>query len=241
MRERDTLGIKNAARFAIQPNMWGYCGEDESQEILRDFVTEKSDNDKLVKETLQTQGFPHLNAFLETIASLCDLDAYDNQAVMSYWIGTFLTESIGQDNKDTLVKIYGEKISQPFAKQLAEKLPDKIYLTHLSQVALIAAEGYDQEEKTKLINHCMVACGKLISFDLEKRVATVKRDVLRKNDENGYSVVAGKQTVKIDSDLTPDLRLGDEIAVHLGYLAAKLRSDQAEKLRYWTRKVAAVI
>jgi hydrogenase maturation factor len=241
MRERDDLGIRNAARFAIQPNMWGFCGEDSSQEILREFVAERGSNAKLVRETLHDHGFPHLNAFLEAIANDSEMDPFDNQVVMSYWIGTYLTEKVGTETKEKLVKSYGEKISKEFAVALAEKLPEQIYLTHLSQVALIAAEGYEQSEKTKLINHCMVAYGTIVAVDMEKREATVKRDVLKKKENAGYEVVQGKQTVKIDVDLTSKLNIGDDIAVHLGYLAAKLRSDQAEKLRYWTRKVAALI
>lgn len=241
MRERDTLGIKNAARFAIQPNMYGFCGEDSSQEILRNFVTEKNNNDELVRETICEHGFPHLNAFLETIAGITDLDPFDNQVVMSYWIGTFLTESAGLETKAALIKTYGEKFSKTFAEQLEALLPDKIYLTHLSQVALIAAQGYEQQEKNVLINHCMVASGVVISVDMDKREAVVKRDVLKKSQNIGYEIGSGKQTVKIDIDLAPELKINDEVAVHLGYIATTLRPDQAEKLRYWTRRVAAII
>ena len=241
MRERDTQGIRNAARYAIQPNMWDFCGDDTSQKILRDFITGKNGDEKIVSETLQKHGFPHLNSFLETISEMSEQDIFDDEVVLSYWIGNFLTEKVGMNTREKLIGHYKKQISEEFARALAKRLPEQIFLTHLSQVALIAAEGYDQVEKTKLINHCMVAHGIVNSVNIEKREATVKRDVLRKNDSVGYLVAQGKQMVKIDVDLTPELQEGDDIAVHLGYLAGKLRPDQAEKLRYWTRKVAAVI
>jgi hypothetical protein len=238
MKEREKEGLQNAARFAIQPNMWGFCGEDSSQEILRNFVSEREMNFELVKETLHSHGFPHLNAFLETIAAASELEAFDDELVMSYWVGNYMTEKVGMATKESLVHQYEKQISKEFAVQLEKVLPEKIYLTHLSQVALIAAADYEQPEKTKLINHCMVAYGKIIKIDLEKKTAVVTRDILQKKKEGGYEVISGKQTVKIDSDLTPTLNVGDDITIHLGYLAATLTNDQAEMLKYWTRKVA---
>lgn len=241
MIERYKNGLKDAARFAIQPNMWGYCGENTSQEILRNYVSDKEDNSEIVRETLHSHGFPHLNSFLETISEALDLDIFDDEVVMSYWFGSFLTEKVGTGEKDKLVNNYGENISGDFAKSLSEILPEEIYLTHLSQVALVAAAGYNQKEKTTLINHCMIAYGKVLEMDINKKTAIVQREVLRKNDGLGYRISLAKQNVKIDSDLTPTVAVGDEVTVHLGYLAATISSDQAERLKYWTRKVSAVI
>ena len=241
MIERYKNGLKDAARFAIQPNMWGYCGENTSQETLRNYVSDKDDDSEVVRETLRSHGFPHLNAFLETISGPLGLDIFDDEVVMSYWFGSFLTEKVGVDKKAKLVDNYSQNISNDFARALSEALPEEIYLTHLSQVALIAAAGYNQKEKTTLINHCMIAYGKVLEVDSNKKTAIVQREVLRKNDGLGYRIALAKQSVKIDSDLTPTINIGDEVAVHLGYLATTISCDQAERLKYWTRKVSAVI
>jgi hypothetical protein len=241
MKESEKAGLQNAARFAIQPNMWGFCGEDESQEILRNLVSEKEKNYEAVKETLHDHGFPHLNAFLETIAEATGLDTYEDELVMSYWIGNDLTEKSGVDKREVLVEKYKEQIPGVFGQRLSEVLPEKIFLTHLSQVALIAMVDYEQPEKTRLINHCMLAYGKIIEIDLAKKEAVVNRDILKKKTESGYEVVSGNQTVKIDTDLTPAITAGDEVTIHLGYLAAKLSDEQVKSLKYWTRKVAKLI
>lgn len=241
MKEGEKNGLRSAARFAIQPNMWGFCGEDTSQEILRNFVAERDINCDLVRETLNSHGFPHLNAFLGTISEISGRETFDEAAVLSYWLGGDLTEEIAEGAGNILVEQYTKQISDEFAKELAKRLPEKIYLTHLTQVALIAAADYDEPEKSQLVNQCMVAYGKIVSIDEENRTVVVERDVLRKMEGGGYEVIPGKQTVMIDPDLTPKLETGDEIAVHLGYLAGKLGTEEIETLKFWTRKVAKII
>lgn len=241
MSERDERGVRSAARFALQPNMWGFCGEDTSQDILREFVALRKNDSALARETLEHHGFPHLNSFLEAIAERTGLDTFSDEVVMSYWLGNKLTEDIGTETKKILVECYGDKFTKVFAEQLKTALPENIYLTHLSQVALIAAEGYDQLEKSKLINHCMLAHGRILEIDAFKKTAVVSRDFLKKSDKDGYVVRQARQKVKIDSDLTPVLCFGDDVAVHLGYLAMKLDEYESKNLRYWTRKVAVII
>lgn len=240
MKEADREGLQNAARFAIQPNMWGFCGEDECQEILRNFVTKKNDNPVLVRETLHEHGFPHLNSFLEAIAAKSGLDIFDDEVVMSYWLGGPLTEEIGIDNKDLLAECYRKQISEEFGDQLAKILPKKIYLTHLSQVALVAAADYQDAEKTNLINHCMVAYGKVLELDPEEMTAVVEREILKK-DIKGYKVITSRQKVKIDKDLTPQIHKGDQITVHLGFLSSRIDQEPALQLKFWTRKVAEIL
>lgn len=241
MKEKDNTGLSMAARYATQPNMWGFCGEDSSQQILRDFLTKKNIAEDLVMETLSKHGFPHLNAFLETIAKISDLDKFDEDVVMSYWFGGILTENIYKNSKPVLIEKYSEQISPEFAAALEKTLPEDIYLTHLTQVAFIAAADYEPLEKITLINHCMIAYGKILEIDSEHKMAKVERDILIKNLDRGYKVARGVQMVKIDPDLSANIEVDCDVTVHLGYLAGKIPSEQAEILRYWTRKVAEVI
>jgi hydrogenase maturation factor len=241
MIERHEEGIRNAARFAIQPNMWGFCGEDNTQEILRSFVSDNGVDSQVVRETLTNHNFPHLNAFLGTIAELNEMDIFDEDVVMSYWFGSYLTEKVGVNTKNNLAENYGKQISPQYADHLKEILPDEMYLTHLSQVALVAASSESEPKKTEFINFCMIAFGVVIEIDVEKKIVKVNREVLVRDESGNYQVKTAKRKVRVDADLTPDLKLGDEVAIHLGYLAAKISSDQAERLKCWTRKVAALI
>jgi hypothetical protein len=200
-------------------------------------VTEKDPNADIVRETLQSHGFPHLNAFLGAIAAKSGRELFDDEVVLSYWFGGDLTEETADGSGKILISKYEKQLPKDAVKVLSERLPDIIFLTHLSQVALVAAAEYEPKEKATVINLCMIAYGKILSVDLDKKVAKVKRDMLRSTESGGYEVFIGKQYVNIDPDLTGNLNVGDEVAVHLGYLAAKIEGSQIEKLRYWTKKV----
>lgn len=241
MTEKINKGLYDAARFAIQPNMLGYCGEDGSQEILRRFVTAKSVDPIRVIETLRGHGFPHLNSFLESISSITKRDIFDDKVVASYWFGNNLTESTFDRGKELLVAEYSKNLFPNFGNQLQKNLPSKLYLTHLSQVALIAATDNEEPKRVNLINRCMIASGTVTEIDLKNKTAVVNRDILTLQKNNHYLVDIGPQNVKIDPDLTPHLNVGDNVAIHLGYLAAKLDDDEQKNLRFWTRKVAEII
>ncbi len=234
-------GLENAARFAIQPNMWGFCGEDASQVILRNLVSEKELDYDLVRETLCNHGFPHLNAFLRAISQTSGLDMFDEHVVESYWLGEDLTEIAADNAGEALVDQYEKQLPGGFAKGLEKQLPEKLYLTHLSQVILIAAADYENAEKENRINNCMVAYGKVIALDTNNAKASVEREIINVKNDGKYEVNSRKQEVRIDPDLTHGLNIGNDIAVHLGYLAAKLTQNQSERLRFWTRKVAESI
>lgn len=241
MRERDIQGIKDAARFAIQPNMKGFCGEKGDQQILRDYISDRNGDYKIVLETLSSHSFPHLNAFLGAIAEMSGADVFDNDVVSSYWYGNLTTEKVGLNTKNVLLENYERQFPGPFSEQLRRLLPEEIFLTHLSQVALIATFSENEPQKTDFINHCMIAHGKIRHIDKENRSALIVRDYLKKKDVGGYEVISIEREVNVDNELTPELSIGDDVAVHLGYLAAILTSEEVENLRYWTRKVAARI
>jgi len=230
IREKEALGLKSAARFALQPNMWGFCGEDDSQQCLREFVSGREKDVEKIRLTLEEHGFPHLNAFLETIAKSTGRDRFDPEMVLNYWLGG---EVVG--TREDLLENYSKYFPKEFVEALGKVLPEKIYLTHLSQVIFVAAADYQGVEKINLINHCMITGGEVVEIDTVNRVAVVQRDILNKD----LKLVKGKQSVKIDPDLTPKIEVGNKVAVHLGYLASTLTTDEADSLSYWTDRVVS--
>lgn len=236
----ESLGLRQAIRFAIEPNVYGFCGEKKDQEILRRGL--KGQGLPKARKIISGDTYPHLNSFLSAIAKINhQADPFSTDVVASYWIGNQLTETTNSvQARNVLIGEYGKRISL-FDQALNQKLPQSFYFTHLSQVALIAAEHYLGQERTDIINQCMIAAGVVISSHPEQQSVTVKREILVNNPDHGYHLDTATQKVKLDPDLTPNLRLGDKIAVHLGYAAAILNPDEAATLSYWTKKVAAQI
>jgi len=233
-------GIQWAARLAMQPNMYGFCGEDGDQLILRKCATTANFNYEKVRKTLSGHGFPHLNAFLEAIGRATDNDTFSGEVVKSYWLGGSLTEETAIKGRRLLVEQYKQRMGVDFGESVDKILPKKIYLTHLTQVAMIAAADYGELQRGKVINLCMIARASVEEIDMVNKIAIVTRETVEKQNDI-YVVTTKRYKEKLDLELTPNLKVGDEVAVHLGYVAGKLTEVEASNLSYWTRKVVELI
>lgn len=240
MTENDRKGMQDAARFAMQPNMWGFCGDKKDQSILRRCVVTPEFNYQEVRNTLSGHGFPHLNAFLEAISKATDKDLFSDEVVKAYWFGSKLTEESVDTGRKFLIEQYKQRMGSNFGEAVDKILLPKIPLTHLTQVAMIAAADYGEPQRSEVINLCMIAGAKIEKIDLVNKTVLVNRDIVEKQ-ENGYKVAAKAVRVKLDLELTPDLKIGDNVAVHLGFLAGKLNKGEAEQLNYWTKRVVDLI
>lgn len=236
--KEDYRGTQLAARFAIQPNILGHCGESPDQAILRNCI--KGLDLPQARAILDSHNFPHLNAYIHAIAKTSHLPPFSEDVVRAYWIGSPLTEKTYQDGKDELVKFYTKDLKLFSKTVLDNLLPQHLFLTHLSQVAFIIANHYEQPERTEIINGCMIAKGEIIDINSPDSTAEVKREILV--FENGkYRVGESYQTVKQDPDLTPVLTKGDLVAIHLSFVASILSPTDAQNLSFWTHKVTPLI
>ena len=106
----------------------------------------------------------------------------------------------------------------------------------------MADEHYQGEERTAIINSCMIANGQVVSINRTEKTALVHRESLVKTTAPGYRVItAENQSVKLDPDLTPNLQPNDLVAIHLGYIAGTLTPVESTNLSFWTKKVAPLI
>jgi hydrogenase maturation factor len=177
---------------------------------------------------------------LRAISQISGKDMFSEEVVRSYWLGNKLTENTYINGRKILIAKYG-KIIPLFDRVLEKKLPTHIYLTHLSQVALIVAEHYREPERSDVINHCMIAEAQVIEVNMVNKSVTVEREMLVKEEDAGHQVVVRNRQVTLDPDLTPTLKVGDKVALHLGYVAMILTDKEAVNLSNWTKQVAVEI
>jgi hydrogenase maturation factor len=226
----ESQGLEMAARFALTAG----CAP-ESEGGLRTHLQSHDD------EGLRTQleNYPNQRAFLEAISEATRLQRkpYDPEVVKSYWLGGELAETETSANVLYLIERYAEIVSDDYARELAGRLPEEIYLTHLSMVILIAsADLTDRNARLMGINHCMVSGGKVIEVDGE--TAVVERDALKYKEEGGFEVVKTRANVAVDPSLTPEVKEGDLLAIHQGTPVMALDENDYERLLKWNEKVA---
>jgi hypothetical protein len=237
MNKPEQLGYQLAAKFVCQPITVKICGKLGQEEVLR----QCAEGNISIPEARKAfnNGFPDLHSFVETISQITKQPPFFNSVIESYLFGNPLTESTFPNGRKTLIEQY--QIYNPaLVPILKEILPSHLYLTHLSQVALILINSNAYED-IETVNKCMVAGGRIISIHPENRSAIVERQFLVKGATSGLQIENQEQTVKIDSGLTPDLKKNDEIAIHRGTIFTLLTREQANNLETWNKRVAALL
>lgn len=233
----DNEGQLFSARFALEANFRGYCGQKPDQEIIRRSLK----NNRISPELGNTFAkFRDLHSFLSAIASVTRHSKDSQKLAESYWLGGDLTEKTYQHGRKALVKEY-TRIMPEFGQKLDENLPPNLFLTHLSQVAFIASHDGFPEHRLPIINQCMVAAGKVISFNPNRQSAIIDREVVVQDPSGKHRIVNQKHVVQIDPDLTPNLTRGQSVAIHQGFIATTLDWQQTDNLKKWNKKVVGLL
>jgi hydrogenase maturation factor len=167
----------------------------------------------------ESQNFPDLNSFLHAINPD---NPYDYQTVESYLFGNSLTKLVP---KNILIKQYKIWARDGVAEFNNRLLPPHVYLTHFTQVAIIAAA--DPGDPIAKINACAIFPAKVISIDGPK--IGVIRNRYPKFDEVEQRVNVSRGEI---------INVGDTVAIHLGSIFTKITSEQFNNLEGWNRKVA---
>jgi hydrogenase maturation factor len=236
MKKSGLEGLRLSARFAIQPNTLGICGDKPDQPILRQSLKNEAVIPKL-RQTFNSHKYPDLSSFLTAISQSTGKPQFSRQVVESYWFGNELTNKTLHLGRKLLIDQYSQ--TRPLVGlALDQKLPPQIYLTHFSQVVHIAARDYSDKQRLTIINQCMIAAGKVVIVDQKTNTATVEREVVIQDPSGKLRIVNEKHQTRLDPDLTSKLTVGDSVAIHQGFIASKLDKNKERNLRQWNKKVA---
>jgi len=103
---------------------------------------------------------------------------------------------------------------------------------HLVRV-LHVAHNLPVEPNISAVNRCAVRWGEVVR--IEKEVVVAKLRSLKK--ENGrYELTQTQETVRRLPGDTTDLKVGDTIIVHWGYICKKIDAGETQHLADWTEK-----
>lgn len=218
------------AAFALRPTAIGLCGT-HNDETLRKFLIGDLTLMPDVRNMFQSGEYPHLIVFLTILG-----DPWEEKAAKDYWLGSGATTT-----RENLINEYRKgRLNPMLIEKIESLLPEKIPLTHMAQVVLIAAGGESEIRAAAIINGCMIAEAKIEKINEADKTALVTREIVMKQ-EKGYKITEKSQVVRVDDELTPGLKPDDVVAVHLEYVAIKLTEDEAEQLSYWNRRVVELI
>jgi len=226
--------LKLESRFSLAPNSLGYCGQKSAVAKFKKCIS--SNECDGVREELN--NFIVLYPYLKTLSKILKKPFSSYSVIESYWLGNDELKKAKQKDYSLLLDNFAKQgVPEFFVNELKAKKPKKFIPNHLFHVLFIGVGKASGAVPFNLdsINNCMIRWGKV--EELNKKVAVVNLNSLKKSGKNGYALTQIKAQVPYDSKFTPELKVGDTVAVHWNLIVKVLTSREEKNLQFWSAKV----
>lgn len=216
--------------------------------------------------TEELKKFPVLYPYLKTIAEVANLDKFSYPVIEAYWLGNDLLNQFKMEHYDLLLKNFAEQgVPDWLVNEMKGKKPKAFIPIHLFNILHVGVGRVTGSVPFNLesVNNCMVRWGQVVSatklndrsFDQKKQhMITGSRDhkvlvklkslelkketmIKRNNKNSSYNLhITDFQALYIP-DFVPDLKVGDKVGVHWGFVAKVLEEKEIVNLEKWTQKI----
>lgn len=222
---------KLAAKYSFMPNRLKYCGPEDSDQVLHDFVVDGK-NLGIVKDVLNQ--FHALKIYLNLISKRNDKNIFDREVLESYWIGNKLIENIKKEEiKDLILNEFTKKgLPQSSAQQLAQNVPERALPHHSFHVFHIHSISGKLLATANNMDKCRISSGKV--KEIKDGTAVVQYKPIAVDEKLSF----GKETEKeiiYNKNFIPYLKNGDFVAVHWDFAVEKLTPEQVKNLEKYTK------
>lgn len=224
---------KLAAKYSFMPNRLKYCGPEDSDQILHDFVAEGS-NFEAVKDILEQ--FYALRLYLGLIAKNNRCSPFDKKVIEAYWIGNELVENVKKEEiKNLILRDFTKKgLPKSSAEQLAETVPANALPHHSFHVFHIHSISGKILPTVGNLDKCRISTGKVKEIKDGKLVVEYKPVILEDNKLN-YGKITEKE-VQFNKKFSPGLKKGDFVSLHWDFAVEKLTKEQVANLEKYTKR-----
>lgn len=244
-------GALLAARYAFMPNRLRYCGGDSNAELF-EYAAQGVSDDGLKEMLVEFETmYPYLRLIAEANKIV---DPFDYRVVEAYWLGNELLENISMNNFYRYL-VDAQHLKKKLKPAQLEKVFGKIPLGakphHSFHVFNIPKRTghYPIEHTLKTMDECRIGWGKIVSLpedifsgDKETINFTKKIEVISPS----LSVVLDKvilnqgqkKSVWLEiknKSFIKDLKVGDWVSIHWGWVCDILEKKQVDNLEKWTR------
>lgn len=242
----DSQGVLLCAKYAVSPNFFGYCGPRKSASVI-DHLKEKIVDEELV-EILS--DFETLYPYLQLIARQNKISSpFDQRVVEAYWLGNSLLKPLtGVEyfafSKERLN--LDRKLSKPSFQKLLIKMSKQPFLPHhaFHVFNVFKRSGKDFGfQVLETMDNCRIGWGRVREVQGSRfRVqgCFVETKPLIKTDAHlALSQQPILREVKVDymgKSFVKDLKPGDWVSFHWGYLCEVLTKGQVRLLEFYTKK-----
>jgi hypothetical protein len=231
-------GMLRCARYAFSPNKLKYCGPNDKNFQLFSHITEGVEDQGLV-EILD--DFSAMYPYLQLIARENNIvDPLDERVVEAYWIGNELLEGVKSKGFFDYLKegkYTKEKIKPKDLKWIVDKVPMGAKVHHSFHVFNVWSKT-DHEAKSQMVstmNSCRISWGEIKSKEKSKLKVKTQELVY----EEGKLKLVPKKIREVswrigDKELIKDIKKGDLITIHWGWVCEKVSKFQVRNLEKYT-------
>ncbi|MCX6745603.1 MAG: DUF6390 family protein [Candidatus Parcubacteria bacterium] len=230
-------GALRCARYAFMPNYYAYCGPDKNKSLFEYCAAKEYDSDlnKILSE------FEVMYPYLKLIARENKIkDEFNPEVVEAYWLGNNLTESVNIKN---LYRHFTEdkNLKSKLKRGIVEKvlglqpiLAKPHHNFHVMNIWLRAGK-VNIIHTLKSIDECRISWGKIKKIKKSSIIVDFL-PIIIKNDKItlGEAIDREVLTQFNDKSFVKDLKIGDIVTIHWGWVCEKINNLQLSNLQKYT-------
>ena len=241
-------GLILFARYAYAPNYFRYCGPDKNKDISE--ALKGNYDQRELRQVLN--HFDAAVPYLNLIAKSNNIaDPFDLKVVEAYWLGNDLLSRVPSQ----LVYQYLVEKVKKRAKLNWRNLESEIsrgikpnhsfHVLDIYRIAGFTMDGTKGLPVIDLINNCMISWGKVIKnprskIQIPNKIQNPNFKLRKIKVESWEIVVRDKKFVLVQDIRTVqntglDIKEGDLVSIHWGFICDKISKRQEKNLEFWTK------
>ena len=217
------------ARYAVMPNMLGYCGGPEDRELL-EYAVEDSADDGMNHLIRQFQAaYPYLCLIAESSGIG---DPFDSRVVESYWVGNNILDRVRpHDFHEYLTEKIARRIPERLHKYMVSKVPAGARPHHSFHVFDVCMRTGALADQVEILDKCRISWGVVQGVSGDAVTVRYEPVVL----QAGKLVMGGpsvRETRRAAEGLSylKDLQAGEIVSMHWGWVCDRLTPAQVSRL-----------
>ena len=230
-------GLFQCGRYAFMPNFYSYCGPDNNKKLFEYVAAEyyEPNLSQILSEFEVMQPYLKLIAYNNKI-----MDPFDQRVVEAYWLGNDLTEGVDIKNlycHFTENKNLKLKLKKSTIERVLGYIPDRTKPHHNFHVMNMWTRTgkLNIKHTLKSIDECRISWGKI--EQIKRNSAIVKyQPMVIENDKLKLGEIIDREdlTQFDDKGFVRDLKTGDIVTIHWGWVCEKINQRQLANLKKYT-------
>lgn len=231
------------ARYAYPPNELGYCGPDDHRALLEYGASGSADRGLVELARRFTGPWPYLTL----LAGAAGVeDPFDTRVVEAYWVGNELLDRVAVTDLGNRLEDSFKPLAGPSWRHLAEAIPAGATPHHNFHVlsvypwtGLLTSGRID--EPLHVLDRCRIRWGRVVEVAGEHVEVRFRPLAWDGKELSLGPPVTERATRAVDGlGFVEQLRPGDRVSLHWGWVCDRLSADQLQSLRSVTSRLIAM-